>query len=384
MTLNSRNNPKEFWAITCFFNPARYKNKKRNYNAFRKNLKRQGVNLLTVECAFKNRQFELKKEDAEILIQVRSNSVMWHKECLLNIALENLPKNCDTFAWLDCDIIFLNDNWANQTKDLLNTYKVVQPYEYAVKLKRKYNSFNTDNLTKGCGENMLNEGFAKRNIKGFKEDYLGHTGFACAARREVFQKIKFYDKLIAGGGDYLIVESFYGSNQFKTYSPNLLTTANSKEMFDWQKKIYNNVRGEVSYAEGIILHLWHGSTKNRLYNRRNWFLDKLDFNPKTDIYKNKYSCWEWSNHNPKAKKFVKEYFNFRNEENDLIGRIYASKFLLFHPFLILNPFMNKKAPALYFFINKKAPELYRILKKIKNKINEILRYKKNNSKTKNT
>ncbi|MBM3247534.1 hypothetical protein FJZ17_03290, partial [Candidatus Pacearchaeota archaeon] len=63
----------EFWGITAFFNPARYENKYENYKSFRACSKLQGLKLITVELVFDNQPFELKKSDAEILIQIRGN-----------------------------------------------------------------------------------------------------------------------------------------------------------------------------------------------------------------------------------------------------------------------------------------------------------------------
>ena len=101
-----------FWGITVFFNPAGYKNKYENYRIFRDSLKRQGLKLLAVELSFGDR-FELKSTDADLLIQIKGDSrnIMWQKERMLNIGLDKLPKDCDKIAWLDCDVIFKNNNF---------------------------------------------------------------------------------------------------------------------------------------------------------------------------------------------------------------------------------------------------------------------------------
>ena len=98
--------PGAFWGITVFFNPTGYKNKIENYRRFRESSKKQGLNLLCVELAFGGKNFEVSKEDADILVQLRGGDILWQKERLLNIGLERLPKDCDKIAWLDCDIIF--------------------------------------------------------------------------------------------------------------------------------------------------------------------------------------------------------------------------------------------------------------------------------------
>ena len=67
------------WAITSYFNPARYRRRLSNYRIFRANL---GVPLVTVELSFDG-QFELTEGDADILIQIPAGAMLWQKERLL-------------------------------------------------------------------------------------------------------------------------------------------------------------------------------------------------------------------------------------------------------------------------------------------------------------
>src|SRR5262245_38284590 len=90
------------WAITAYFNPARYARRLHNYRVFRRHL---SVPLLAVELAFDG-DFELHERDAERLVQLRTRDVMWHKERLLNIALQRLPSTCDSVLWIDCDLVY--------------------------------------------------------------------------------------------------------------------------------------------------------------------------------------------------------------------------------------------------------------------------------------
>ena len=42
----------DFWVITSYFNPARYKTKRLNFDAFMAGMKAVGANVLVVEMAF--------------------------------------------------------------------------------------------------------------------------------------------------------------------------------------------------------------------------------------------------------------------------------------------------------------------------------------------
>ena len=75
------------WSITCYFNPVGYRRWLENCRTFRQHLK---VPLVAVELSF-GEEFELAAGDAHILVQLRSSSVLWQKERLLDVALRSLP-----------------------------------------------------------------------------------------------------------------------------------------------------------------------------------------------------------------------------------------------------------------------------------------------------
>ncbi len=105
----------DFWAITSYFNPVRYRRRLSNFKIFRKHLT---VPLVAVELAYSD-DFELQEQDADILVQLRGGAVLWHKERLLNVALKALPRSCRKAAWLDCDIVFRSQDWAQCASALL-------------------------------------------------------------------------------------------------------------------------------------------------------------------------------------------------------------------------------------------------------------------------
>src|SRR4051812_46073823 len=75
---------KELWVITCYYNPCGYQSRRRNYEIFSHALKASGINLLTIECAFGHQPYDLG-ESLDV-IRVRSRSLLWQKERLLNLA----------------------------------------------------------------------------------------------------------------------------------------------------------------------------------------------------------------------------------------------------------------------------------------------------------
>ena len=114
-----------FWVITSYFNPMRYKRRLSNFNIFRKRL---NVPLVAVELTYGS-DFQLQDQDADILIRLRGGAVLWQKERLLNLALQALPKHCRKVAWVDCDVLFGAADWAEAASQLLDRFAIIQMFQ---------------------------------------------------------------------------------------------------------------------------------------------------------------------------------------------------------------------------------------------------------------
>jgi len=126
------------WAITSYYNPARYKCRLANYRIFRKNLI---TPLVTVELSFDGK-FELTEGDADILIQISGGAVLWQKERLLNVAIKSVPPNVDSIAWVDCDVIFERSNWIAEPQNTRGQIGAVRAYPYSSVITRSHQSPN--------------------------------------------------------------------------------------------------------------------------------------------------------------------------------------------------------------------------------------------------
>ncbi|MBF0489697.1 MAG: hypothetical protein HQL15_03650, partial [Candidatus Omnitrophica bacterium] len=316
--------PGTLWGITTFFNPAGYKNKYENYQRFRESSARQGLKLLVIELAFDDESFELKEGDADFLVQIRGTerNIIWQKEALLNIALKKLPDDCDKVVWLDCDILFKNEDWVDETSRLLEKYKVVQPFSWVIYLKEGQGNADPLSVPFGFGDGQQLYSVAYRvaecghQVLGgiFLEN--GHMGFAWAARREVFQLTGFFDRLPLGGGDSLMASAFYGSR--KDWVCSVLSPALLEDYIDWSRRIWETVQGSISYVPGVLLHLWHGHIQDRSYGERQEYLKQYGFDPRTDIRKNSDGIWEWALGQEELKEKIREYFIKRKEDVKVI------------------------------------------------------------------
>jgi hypothetical protein len=304
-----------FWGLTTFFNPAGYENKYRNYRMFREASKKQGLNLVAVELAFGEAPFELTLSDAERLVQLRTSpqNILWQRERLLNIALKNLPDDCDKIAWIDCDLLFKNNNWIPETCQRLEVYRVLQPFDACVRLSKGLTDLSDDDceqlrLGRSTGESRYGRGYAAS---------LPHktrlTGLAWCARRSIFEKQGFYDKFVLGGCDGVIARGFTGTlndERWKRKFPAKMVT----DQQEWATLIYQEVQGSISFVPGILLHLWHGERSNRFYSKRYRILQRHDFDPEQDIRLDDQGIWMWGSAKSGLHKDVESYFFFRREE----------------------------------------------------------------------
>jgi len=347
-----------FWGITTFYNPVNYKNKYKNYMLFREKSKEQGLKLLTVELAFGNKPFELKKTDAEIVVRIRGNesNILWQKERMLNIGLKHLPKDCDKVAWLDCDIIFKNNDWIKDSSNLLEKYIVLQLFSQSARLSKNVLDLTDEQFQKlkigphdGSRVHGIVYGVSKFGTRVIGSDFLkqGTQGFAWAARRAVLDKIHFYDKGIVYGGDNMMNRGFYGIiykndpplskkenltldklgahtsiSGKNEISPNKwdvgppTSRKGNDDLNKWVKLAFAEVKGSVYFEKGKLLHIWHGDQKNRLYGKKNKIFERFfrTFDPSKDIALDKNHLWKWTSNNKGVQEDIKEYFSIRGEE----------------------------------------------------------------------
>lgn len=297
------------WALTCYFNPTNSLSRYENYCAFRSNLITQNIPLLTVELAFNDEPYVLKdKEDAEILIQVRSSSVMWHKERLLNIGLKHLPLECEKVCWMDCDIIFLNQKWVNQTETMLDKYLLVFPYRH---MQFRTAFAKPLKMVPSFGSCCMDD----PKSPDVRDASIGTWGYACAMRVEMLRRLGgFYDCDIVGGG-----------HRFMAY----MMGQTKPDPTEYSQKHYEHLSGYLKAREafrmqpyhigainGDIVHLWHGSVKDRQYVERYQILINLKYDPVEVLDENPDGCYEFKpQYRKKYNAAIKNFFQNRREDN---------------------------------------------------------------------
>ncbi len=317
----------DLWCITAYFNPAHYRTRPANYVRFAAPLRAAGIPLLTVECAFGDDPFELPPADD--LLQMRSPSVLWQKERLLNLAVAHLPANARKVAWLDADVLFTNPNWAVETSQRLEQCEVVQPFARAIRLSQAGAANETgQEAVWGMARVLYGQ---RKHVELIGLDQHGHTGFAWAARRDLLDAHGLFDLPFDVGADHLMAHVFFGDldspclrntlrissvlnglrnssrfSMFKQMLPRrlkrrLVATLPSRPnaaladgFMAWARQWVDDSSGQVGYVEGDLLHLWHEPERRRAVGETRRWLDRNCIDRTTDIAVNEQGVWIWT------------------------------------------------------------------------------------------
>ncbi len=302
----------DFGIVTCYFNPGGFRSKKANYELFMAPIRQGGLDCVTVECAFGDAPFEL--EAGPGVVQIRSNSVMFQKERLLNIAVAALPAQVTKVAWLDCDVLFDKADWAVLSSQALETAQVIQPFDTCFRLPPRGRHYDGD----GMGWRSFAAVY-RDDPKVFLSgsfDKHGHTGFAWAARRELLAKHGLYDGMVACCADHIIAHAVLGDWSSACFRR--LAGVNNPYASDiraWCRRFHEDAQNKLGVTQGYLMHLWHGSMTRRKYVECAQTLIGFGYDPKVDVRIGPSGAWEWASDKPELHAWVRGYFAQRDEDD---------------------------------------------------------------------
>lgn len=306
------------YVITAISNPSRYYSRYKLYQAFEKHVNESGAILYTIELAVRDRHFEVTQHDDPKDIQLRSPSILWSKEKLINLAVQRLPEDWQYFCWVDGDIRFLRSDWAYETLQLLQIYKVVQMFSHAIDLSPDFEPIQTQTgfmyswIKNHLQPTRINT--ENRNGYPYYGHKLWHSGYCMAFRRSAFSDLGgLGDIAILGSSDHhmacaligRVMESIHGgmSKGFKDYWK------------EWENRATRSIKRNIGYMPGTIAHYWHGKKKDRGYMDRWKILVEEHFDPFLDLKLDPQGLWTLTDRNSQLRDRVREYFSSRNEDS---------------------------------------------------------------------
>ena len=304
------------WAITTYFNPLRYRSRRRNFLIFRELLP---IPLIALEYAVGD--FDLQDGDADILVQMRGRDVLWQKERLYNVARRHLPPHCEQVLWIDCDVVIDGPDWPSQLKACLQAHALVQPFhrlgllgpkvrppperdDQVMDWRRSLVAFLAQD---GDASNLFAHWGTSLKLK------YAH-GIAWAARRSVCDRFEFYDRLIVGGGDKAFTAAVFGRHD--VIAPTFAFDEDyRRDYLQWAGTLREAIDGSLGHLEATAYHLWHGAISNRGYDDRQRKLEAAGFLAMEDLAIDPDTgCWRWATRKPDLHEHVRGHFIRRQED----------------------------------------------------------------------
>lgn len=260
--------------IACYFNPQRSNYRLQAFNKWYESIKH--VNHLIIECAIGGTRPQLPSY--KNVIQVTADTLLWHKEALLNHLISILDPKYKYVFWVDTDVLFTNNNWIVDGVEQLQKQCIIQPFEYCVHLDKDEIKPSFD---MSCLEGLLYPNGRNKTVwRSFCANYVtanhisadtnydnhGHVGFAWGARTEVLKAVPLYDRALIGGADHIIAHAAAGH-----IPHNCITTVFKDDINainEWSNAFYAVTQGKIGYVKGNLYHLWHGDLRKRRYHER--------------------------------------------------------------------------------------------------------------------
>lgn len=299
---------RKLYVVTCVSNPVMYRTRYDLYRRFAQKVEDAGAILYTCEMAFGDRPHQITEADNPRHVQVRSSHELWHKENMLNLAIQQLPSDWEYVAWIDADVTFARDDWVNATIEQLQHYHVVQMFSHAQDLGPRSEPMK---LHTGFIHDYFH-GSSKFNPGGGYAE--GHPGYAWAARRQALDAVGgLIDWAMLGSADRHMACALIGEADVSAHKD--VHPGYRHMLREWQRRASKFIRKKVGYVPGLINHSYHGPKAKRGYVSRWRILVDRQFNPMDDIMRDTQGLWQLEDDKVELRDDIMKYFRSRHEDD---------------------------------------------------------------------
>lgn len=222
---------------------------------------------------------------------VDPQQILWQKERLLNLAVQQLPAEVDVVAWIDADVIFDCEHLAQAFEHAARIWPVAQLWQYVTMIGQEQAvEAWPGGVTRA--ESIAAYCYQRRGCP--VDPGMGHPGFAWLMRREIWDAIGgLYEYDLSGIADGLMAGAWLGAGPADHYlrvcSPCLRAHA-----MRWCARAWSIVAGRVGYVPIAIGHLYHGAILQRQYMERRRQLCAYDYSPTDHVVATAGELLSWS------------------------------------------------------------------------------------------
>ncbi|MEX1027810.1 MAG: hypothetical protein WD049_07360 [Candidatus Paceibacterota bacterium] len=240
--LPGRSPESDLAVITCYFNPCGYASRKQNFLRFAEGLTRQGIDFWTIEAVLPGQQPLTAAGHRVAHVVFPEADWLWQKERLLNLLIRRLPPQFTKVAWVDCDLIFNNDNWLRIASESLDTWPVIQLFDFV----HYVGPDGTPMIWGGVTDHRASLASIATHFPERAPNFrIGAPGLAWAARRSLLDAHGLYEKEIAGGGDAVFAAALYGWYDHRNITSGTVGMARSAQAYI--ASVYRDVQSFVGY-----------------------------------------------------------------------------------------------------------------------------------------
>lgn len=303
----------KLYCVVPVFNPVRFRSRWKLFQDFKKRILEAGAIPVVIELAFGNREFSVTDANDPLDIQVRTSTELWHKERMVNIAVERLPQDWQYVSWIDADFRFARDDWASETIQQLQHYDFVQMYSHLQDLDEECRPVGS--VRQSFMDVYLN-GSGYSSTDAYYPDTSGRPGTpggAHACTRLAWDAVGgLIDIGILGSGDWYMSLGLIGEIE-RALKPNFHPQYKHKLRI-WQELAERYIRRNIGIVQGMALHFWHGPKAKRGYGTRNEILVRHQFNPDTDLKPDWQGIYQLEA-SPQVRDDIRRYFRARREDD---------------------------------------------------------------------
>jgi len=300
----------KLFVVTPIFNAMRSRKLWSLYQDFRKRVHEAGAILITVECAFGDRDFVVTQADDPYDVQVRTQHVLWLKENLIRIGVSRLPLGWRYLTWCDADMVLVRDDWADEVIHQLQDYPILQIYS-------QFQDLDPDCEVNGPLHRSfmnchMNGGPSPQGCYPYGPGPHGTPGLAWACTREAWDALGgIPDTGILGSGDYYLANALVGRLDKvlrKDFHPRY-----RESVLIYQDRAERYIRGDVGLLKGLALHYFHGAKSKRGYGTRDEILVRNQFRPDLDLKVDWQGVFQLTDRSAQLKNEIRQYFRSRCE-----------------------------------------------------------------------
>lgn len=338
------------YLVVPYSNPFRWQTRRKLFNDTLRHLWAcPNIVPVPVELAYGDRPFEVTDPDMPNVLQLRTECELWHKENLINVACSRIPSTAKYAGYCDADFHMTRYDFGLEAIHMLQHYHFVQ-------LISSYTDLTAAGSTSDTGLRPY------RSNSSFAWNYLHQTQFLETKKRQGSGRVgcdPYYglpipkpsgvfpfgyapgapggawawncssfdavggllDTCILGSADWHMAFGLIDapSSRLETEQTG---QAYNKAILDWQKRAsqlkFHYGKAPMGCVDNYAVHFFHGSHRSRGYGDRWQILVHHDFDPGSDVHRDRQGIWRWTGNKPALRDEVRRYFVTRDEDQSSV------------------------------------------------------------------